>query len=395
MKSRLSYVDGLRAVAVLAVVLDHAALHSRRLGFFLNHPGIRPTNLQSWLAYALGQGRHGVELFFVLSGFCLAYPTLVKLHRSGNATFDPVDFLAKRIVRIIPPYYAAIALITIGLGLLAHAGYAAPGGTADIGVINTVKEALFLDLGTPRLNGSFWTLAVEFRWYFLFPIFLLVWARSPRVFMLAVAAAIFIEAFTQAASLDLWALPAFLLGIVAADLEIRRDPIRRYAPLLAVVAVVVGVICELGIGSSHLTAVSNILGFRCIAFLVVVAAGTAPLAVRILGNPVLTAIGVASYSIYLVHEPISSFMQRSMEPMVGDGGAYAIGALAGIAGGFVFWRVVEWPFVETALRKILVTWVHARLNIAARACGIPQSFHVRVTAEQQPATASLFRDAAA
>lgn len=60
--TRIEYIDGLRALAVLSVLVSHIVFHS--------------PNLQSGPAYRLGmEGTHGVDLFFVLSGFCLAFPT--------------------------------------------------------------------------------------------------------------------------------------------------------------------------------------------------------------------------------------------------------------------------------------------------------------------------------
>src|SRR5690242_19069564 len=60
-RHRIAYVDGLRAVAVLLVVAFHAAKYS----------GMSPAGP---MASLLRAGSHGVDLFFVLSGFCLSYP---------------------------------------------------------------------------------------------------------------------------------------------------------------------------------------------------------------------------------------------------------------------------------------------------------------------------------
>ncbi|TAM76122.1 acyltransferase [bacterium] len=104
---RIKYIDGLRALAVLSVVVFHAAKYD---------PGI--THASSSLAsFLLRQGCRGVDLFFVISGFCLAYPTLARLHERNEATLDIVRYSARRLARIVPPYYAAILLL-LGLALL-------------------------------------------------------------------------------------------------------------------------------------------------------------------------------------------------------------------------------------------------------------------------------------
>src|SRR6516164_4323804 len=92
---RIAYIDGLRALAVLLVVAHHIGEQ-----YF---PAVA----------AFGLGRHGVDLFFVLSGFCLSYPTLERLARDGSATFDVAEFAKRRLIRIIPPYWAAIAALAV------------------------------------------------------------------------------------------------------------------------------------------------------------------------------------------------------------------------------------------------------------------------------------------
>jgi peptidoglycan/LPS O-acetylase OafA/YrhL len=62
----------------------------------------------------------------VISGFCLSHPFLARLHASGTASFDVARFAARRIVRIIPPYYAAIALFVAFGAALRYAGAPQP-----------------------------------------------------------------------------------------------------------------------------------------------------------------------------------------------------------------------------------------------------------------------------
>src|SRR5215469_8375561 len=97
--NRIRYIDGLRAVAVLSVVLYHAA-------------GRQSANWPYWLHWSVLQGAHGVDLFFVLSGFCLSYPTIAAIAAGKHVTFSVDSFLSKRLIRIVPPYYASILLVT-------------------------------------------------------------------------------------------------------------------------------------------------------------------------------------------------------------------------------------------------------------------------------------------
>ncbi|MFZ1019326.1 MAG: hypothetical protein WAN39_15815, partial [Candidatus Cybelea sp.] len=90
-----------------------------------------------------------------------------------------------------------------------------------------------MDAHSRYIDWSFWTLPVEFRWYFIFPLALWLWTASPRAFLIALAALMFVVPFTLAASTDLFVLPAFLLGIVAAHLRLHERRWERWALPLA------------------------------------------------------------------------------------------------------------------------------------------------------------------
>jgi peptidoglycan/LPS O-acetylase OafA/YrhL len=82
-------------------------------------------------------------------------------------------------------------------------------------------------------------------------------------------------------------------------------------------------------------------------FLLVVGAGSSLWLNRFLSAKWLTAVGLASYSIYLVHLPVSDLaIRRGVNPI--------LASLFGIAIGFAFWYAAERPFVEPKLRDRLV-----------------------------------------
>ena len=116
----------------------------------------------------------------------------------------------------LPGYYIAIALLVI-VPLVAAAMGHAPSGPR-ITVSDVIKQLVFLDSGTRFVNPSYWTLSVEARWLLFFPLALVLWIRSRRAFGI-VAALAMLSTFTRAGSLDMFFLPAFLLGIIAADLR--------------------------------------------------------------------------------------------------------------------------------------------------------------------------------
>ena len=202
---RVAYVDGLRGVAALSVLATHATAWVR--------PSLGPANP---LAFVFRLGVYGVDLFFVLSGFCLAFPFL-----RGRGEIDLARFASRRLVRIIPPYYAAIALFALALwaGPSPFIHYVFPPQDGW----RLLAQALFLDRNPHYLSSPFWTLAIELRWYAMFPLALWLWMASPRAFAVVGVAAIVAFRWTTAGAADLYALPAFMLGIVAADAVVRRS----------------------------------------------------------------------------------------------------------------------------------------------------------------------------
>jgi peptidoglycan/LPS O-acetylase OafA/YrhL len=67
---------------------------------------------------------------------------------------------------------------------------------------------------------------------------------------------------------------------------------------------------------------------------------------RVLSNKWLVVVGGASYSIYLVHEPLIAFM-------IAHGVFAPLAGIAGVGLGFAFWWLAERPFVQPALRERL------------------------------------------
>ncbi|HET6895446.1 MAG TPA: acyltransferase [Candidatus Baltobacteraceae bacterium] len=327
--TRIRYVDGLRAVAVLSVVAFHAGKYSR-------------SDLSHLFPRIVMQGHHGVELFFVISGLCLSYPALAIAYERGMASFDVLTYGAKRLTRILPPFYAAIALFAVI-------------GPQKVPAGDIIRQALFIDNGTHLLNSSFWSLPVEFRWYFLFPLLLLLWVRSPRAFLCLIGA-LFVLQQTRAESTDLVALPAFMLGIVAADYVVRPRSSAKFAlPLCALVIVAAFV------HSSPLdTGTETSVLWELAVFLLVIAAGAAPWPRGVLSNGALVFIGIASYSIYLCHELGVYYAERW-------GYTPWISGMASVALGIVFWYLIERPFTRAPLRDSLVS---AFANILNRVFGL-------------------------
>ena len=94
-RTRISGVDGMRALAAIAVFLCHLVAYWRLQG-----------QLPGKLTQLAALGAHGVDLFVVISGFCLALPVARRL----DLHLDVRKFFIRRSTRILPPYYVALAL---------------------------------------------------------------------------------------------------------------------------------------------------------------------------------------------------------------------------------------------------------------------------------------------
>ena len=106
---RLAYLDGVRGLAAVYVVLHHAAL---------NVPAHPAASLAVRLVdKATGLGHYAVDVFIVLSGYCLMLPIV-----NGRRPLLIARFIKSRFVRIVPPYWAAMVLslvlirIAVGTG---------------------------------------------------------------------------------------------------------------------------------------------------------------------------------------------------------------------------------------------------------------------------------------
>src|SRR4051812_24749623 len=106
--TRFEFVDALRGLAALAVVLPHAA------GLF-SYPH------RSWLSDVFLQladyGRASVEVFFVVSGFAIAY----SLRNAVTDGFSLGRFLLRRAVRLDPPYWVGLLLSGLVVAIRARA----------------------------------------------------------------------------------------------------------------------------------------------------------------------------------------------------------------------------------------------------------------------------------
>ena len=160
-RGHLLVLDGVRAVACLAVVLHHIIYH---IVLPLHWSGlwVPSGKLQVLLASVLSFGATGVFLFFLLSSFLLFLPFAKMLLLDGPRP-GLVSFYIRRVFRIVPGYFVAIILMV----LFFHPEF--------VHAANRWKLLQFftftMQASVPeQLNGPFWTMAVEFQFYLLLPL---------------------------------------------------------------------------------------------------------------------------------------------------------------------------------------------------------------------------------
>lgn len=168
-------MDGLRGLAILLVMAHHATFWGTAMG--------RGWQVTSVVFGTIGY--IGVHLFLIVSGFCLFYP-LVK-HGGPMRALDWRVFAIRRLKRICPPYYAAIAIaVGVQLALLQTAGWAAfltahhkPILTVDPWDIlsHVVFAHNLLPAYSGTIDGAFWSIGLEMQLYLVFPLVVLLVAR--------------------------------------------------------------------------------------------------------------------------------------------------------------------------------------------------------------------------
>ncbi len=298
-------IDGLRFVAIMAVLLYHAHI------FYFAAP--IPQTIESppsfqWLNFAIGHGWFGVQVFFVISGFVLALP-FVKHHCKGGRSVDLKNYYTRRVVRIGVPYYIALTLglITTVIGGMPLAeglqrflaGLLYSHGILHNGALNPI---LFVS----------WTLEIEVQFYLLAPLLCKVFLiRQQALRLIVLCLAIFgIQQLSGHLNTlhpsPLWShsiigqMQFFLAGILLGDLYINQWRDRENARLSRFFADLLGIAAWLFIpfalnitGSHQWLAYLLLLAFSCVL--------RGQWLKRLLSLPLVSSIGGMCYSIYLFH----------------------------------------------------------------------------------------------
>jgi peptidoglycan/LPS O-acetylase OafA/YrhL len=380
-RGRLSSLDGLRGVAALVVLLHHSLLAIPALAApYYVRRAVDTDEIATWAMthtplHLVWAGTEAVYVFFVLSGLVLA------LSAQGRR-FTWLSYYPQRLLRLYLPVIAAVALGMVILILVPRDGTSGisvwlrsrPRQITQLGLIHD----LTLVQGVSGLVSPLWSLRWEVLFSLALPLYVLLVARVPSLWVLKSVAVV--AATTAGAVLHhdwLVYLPMFGAGVIIAA---RLDRLTAWVTSLSrggTASLVVGTVLLL---SSHwlmlafsppaeVMVLSKPLGLVGAAGIVLVVAAV-PAARTVFSAPLWRWLGLYSFSLYLVHEPIVV----ALGYLVGPGRGWLVLPIAlplSLCAAWAFYHAVEKPSHDLSRRAARLGGVlSARLG---RAPAAPQA----------------------
>jgi peptidoglycan/LPS O-acetylase OafA/YrhL len=344
-------VDGLRAVAIIAVVAYHAGVP------------------------LFGGGYVGVDIFFVISGFLIG--GIVFRGVSGDR-FTFATFYTRRAKRIVPAligislFFSAVAVALLPPAQLA--AFAKSNASALVGAANIRFWVLSHYFGMQWDQDQLvmtWSLGVEEQFYLFLPPLMLLVQRFAPTRMMAIIATLCVLSLALSVRLTMgqpttafYLLPgrAWELGVgvmVALMHERGRGRIlgapAQAASLIAVAAIVASILFY-----DEQTPFPGIAAaLPVVATAMLIMAEPSMINRRLLASPPMRFVGLVSYSWYLWHWPTIAFTRialgRNLPPTV-----MAIAVAASFGAAVLSWRFIETPFRRpTTLPNARLLWRYA------------------------------------
>jgi peptidoglycan/LPS O-acetylase OafA/YrhL len=352
---RVEYVDGLRALAAIWVVLHHT-LEVAAPATLLRAPVLGP------VVQSLAYGQFPVMVFLMISGFVLYYPCVRRNRESPRVTTTTAVFYRRRVRRIAPPYLwaGAFCLAMVAVPALQGGPWVPLRdiGWANIGAHLGFVHNLFRSSAT-SIDYPMWSIGLEVQLYVLFP--LLVWAfvkLGTRVVLpatLVLAVVVYGTYKHMPAGIGfavrsgpLAYLEIFALGMFAAAQTVRG---RTMAPRWSWVVIAIAGFTAIRFGSGN--GLVHDLATAAAAFsILMLCVGAGSATSRALSTRWLVGIGVFSYSVYLIHAPVLHVLDLSLDNLnVPNDLQFALLVAIGLpiilAVSYGFHRAFERPFMRT------------------------------------------------
>ena len=356
-------IDGLRAVAILSVLLFHGALNYE----FNTGLGERGGPVDAFVAGTILTGEYGVPLFFVISGFILALP-FAQYHLYGERKPKLSKYLLRRVTRLEPPYLIALTVLFAFEALRS-------GGGSFFGeeLPHYLASCFYVHqpiYGKPStVLVITWSLEVEVQFYLLAPLITQVfrlrsaWARRAVLgAAIVVVSALFAHDRPIEGPTVLHQGGYFLAGLLLADLYLTRLRHVTSAHALGDVLAVVGIAGPFVLMGTHLRPALFAPWLILAGYAGVFIAGPVRRVFR--WTPVVI-LGGMCYTIYLWHYQIIAFMRPvvfrvlDLHPVLWDRLAYvAIVSVPPLVASAVLFALIERPTMDPRWPQKL--WAFAR-----------------------------------
>jgi len=324
-----------RGLAALGVVLHHSAISTEAF----------VEKVPDWLYPLFAHGFLGVDFFFVLSGFII----MTSHYNDEKSVASLKSYVIKRFVRIFPPYWPVSISVIIGYFLLPEMSQ------GPRGEFSLISSLLLLPDSAPPALSVAWTLIHEMMFYIIFCLYFI----SKRLFIIFVIG---------------WSLAICIMAWLGEGATTSPLMLRLFNPI--------NLEFVLGICVAYLTRSSSnrdgtalaFLGISSIVLLLIwpfalecrILFGL-PFSALVLGGvflerqgklalpPLMVLMGDASYSIYLIHNPLLSLTSRIVGRSLGFSswwwGLFA-GAVSSVIAGTLYHLFIEKPLIRMFRHRI-------------------------------------------
>lgn len=330
---KTKYLDILqifRGIAALMVVVHHS-IKSIQYYHEINY---------QFLNYIASIGKFGVDFFFVLSGFIITYSAYYKYNDPNSFS----NYIKNRLIRIYVPYLPIGIFMLVIYQLLP----AFSNGNRDISILTSLT---LIPAGNPALSVA-WTLSFELLFYLLFSIsfiskklwngFVLVWFISIIIFT-----------YTPLSSLQFLKIPIFstlfspynlefILGYCLALCVIKKLKLHLIFGIFALIIILSSFFyCNLH-KFNFFKFDLNLLFALGIFFIIYIAIDNYNFKIK--SNSIFMLIGNATYSIYLVHNPLQMIVIRIYPKITSIASLFMAAAVVLILSsivGYVYYLIFE------------------------------------------------------
>jgi peptidoglycan/LPS O-acetylase OafA/YrhL len=313
--TNIPILDSLRAFAALSVCLYH---------FVCTTTGYITTE---WVLTIFSVGKYGVQLFFVISGFVIPWAMF-----NAGFTFPYFfKFLLKRLARLEPPYVFSI-VIALTILFLREKLLGSQNDHLEISFKQVILHFGYLIPffeGYKWLNQVYWTLAIEFQYYFFIAFLFIPLIRARMLYRIIIYVAIIALSFIGNNNFLPYWLPVFLLGVTLFLYKSKLIIHKEYYIISALI---------LGFCFYKYPTISVLYTIIPIVFILFFSG------LKIKG---LNFLGKMSYSIYLIHPLIGAsfinILSHSVNSFIGKVFVMLGGILITLISSYLMYLIVEKP----------------------------------------------------